>query len=63
MPTLQPAMELIGTQVEELHERQQQLCRAFEGCPDDLDVIAPMETNSYTISKQQVLYTISSLLH
>lgn len=63
MPTSQLATELTGTQVEELHERQQQMCRAFEGCPDDLDVTTPIETNSYTNYKQQVLYAISLLLH
>jgi hypothetical protein len=63
MPTSQPTTELTCNQFEEIHEMQQQMCRAFEGCPDDLDVTAPMETNSYSNSKKQVLYTISSLLH
>ena len=63
MPTSQPTTELRGTQFEEIHEMQQQMRRAFEGCPDDLDVTAPMETNTYSNSKKQVLYTISSLLH
>jgi hypothetical protein len=37
--------------------------RAFEGCPDDLDVTAPMETNTNSNAEKQVLYTISSWLH
>jgi hypothetical protein len=45
MPTSQPTTKLAGTQFEEIHEMQQQMRRAFEDCPDDLDVTAPMETN------------------
>jgi hypothetical protein len=54
MSTSQLTTELIGTQFEEIHEMQQQMRRAFERCLDDLDVTAPMETNSN--SKKQVLY-------
>jgi hypothetical protein len=63
MPTSQLTTELTGTQFEEIHENQQQMRCAFEGCPDDLDVIALMVMNTYSNSKKQVLYTISSLLH
>jgi hypothetical protein len=63
MPASQPTTELTGTQFEEIHEKQQQLRRAFEGCPDDLDVTAPMEPNTYSNAEKQVLHTISSWLH
>jgi hypothetical protein len=63
MPSTQPTTELTGTQFEEIHEKQQQLHRAFDGCPDDLDVTAPMETNTNSNAEKQVLYTISSWLH
>jgi hypothetical protein len=63
MPSTQLTTELIGTQFEEIHEKQQQLRRAFEGFPDDLDVTAPMETNTNSNAEKQVLYTISSWLH
>ena len=33
MPYSQPNTELTGTQFEEIHEKQQQMRRAFEGCP------------------------------
>jgi hypothetical protein len=59
----QPTTELTGTQFEEIYEKQQQMRRAFEGCPDDLDVTAPMETNTHSNAEKQVLYTISSWLH
>jgi hypothetical protein len=63
IPSLQPTTELTGTQFEEIHEKQQQMRRAFEGCPDDLDVTAPMETNTNSNAEKHVLYTISSWLH
>ena len=63
MPYSQLNTELTDTQFEEIHEKQQQMCRAFEGCPDDLDVTAPMETNTNSNAEKQVLYTISSWLH
>jgi hypothetical protein len=63
MPYSQPNTELTGTQFEEIHEKQQQMRRAFEGCPDDLDVTAPMETNTNSNAEKQVFYTISSWLH
>ncbi|KAL5647241.1 hypothetical protein ACJX0J_041596, partial [Zea mays] len=37
MPYSQPNTELTGTQFEEIHEKQQQMRRAFEGSPDDLE--------------------------
>jgi hypothetical protein len=63
MPYSQTNTELTGTQFEEIHEKQQQMRRAFEGCPDDLDVTAPMETNTNSNAEKQVLYTLSSWLH
>jgi hypothetical protein len=57
MPYSQPNTELTGTQFEEIHEKQQQMCRAFEGCPDDL------ETNTNSNAEKQVFYAVSSWLH
>jgi hypothetical protein len=57
MPYSQPNTELTGTQFEEIHEKQQQMCRAFEGCPDDL------ETNINSNAEKQVFYAVSSWLH
>jgi uncharacterized protein YcnI len=42
IPSSQSTTELTGTQFEEIREKQQQMRRAF----DDLDVTAPMETNT-----------------
>ena len=51
MPS-QPNTELTGTQFEEIHEKQQQMRRAFEGCPDDL------ETNITPNAENQVFYAV-----
>ena len=51
MPS-QPNTELTGTQFEEIHEKQQQMRRAFEGCPDDL------ETNITANAEDQVFYAV-----
>jgi hypothetical protein len=52
MPYSQPNTELTGTQFEEIHEKQQQMRRAFEGCPNDL------ETNITPNVENQVFYAV-----